>query len=613
MEPAGRGRVERRLAAILAADIAGYSRLIEADEEGTLGRLRALRAEVIDPEIGGHRGRIVKTTGDGLLVEFISVVDALKCAAEMQAALAEGNAALPPDRRIEFRIGINVGDIVVEDGDIFGDGVNIAARLEGLAEPGGICVSARVQEDAAGRLDLAFEDMGDQALKNIARPVRAYRVVTAAGSASMRANAGPALPDKPSIAVTPLPAPRLSIIVLPFANLSNDPEQEYFADGITDDLTTDLSRISGSFVIARSTAFTYKGQAIDIKQIGRDLGVRYVLEGSIRRTGELVQANVQLLDAESGAHVWAERFDTDRRNLSAAQREITARLAQTLNLELIKDVGRRIEAEKPADPDARDLVMRGWYWYHRPRSAAATAEAERAFERALAIEPRLVEAQVGLARVLTVRLVGNFESRSLGAVQGDSDRAEQLLLEAIESDPNHSAARSTMGQLRRVQNRLAEARIELETAIAVGANDHFTHSQHAWTLLLLGEPEAAVTEGEKAIRASPRDPTLWGAYLVLGWCRLLLAEVDPAIELLIKSRAANPRPWVTHLGLAGALGLKGEIAGAKAAIAESLRLNAEVRSLARFRDYRPWGNPRYWALFEKTAAAGLRRAGFPGE
>src|SRR6516162_2859320 len=243
MEPAGPARVERRLAAILAADVAGYSRLIECDEEGTLGRLRMLRAEVIDPQIAGHRGRIVKTTGDGILVEFASVVDALRCAAEVQMALAESDAPLPPERRIEFRIGIHQGDIVVEDGDIFGDGVNVAARLEGLAEPGGICVSARVQEDAAGRLDLAFEDMGDQALKNIARPVRAYRVVTGAGPASIQASSGPALPNKPSVAV------------LPFQNLSGDPEQEFFANGMVEDITTALSKLRWFFVIARNSSF----------------------------------------------------------------------------------------------------------------------------------------------------------------------------------------------------------------------------------------------------------------------------------------------------------------------------------------------------------------------
>jgi class 3 adenylate cyclase len=299
MEPAGQARVERRLAAILAADVAGYSRLIEADEEGTLGRLKGIRAEVIDVKIADHRGRIVKTTGDGLLVEFASVVDALRCAAEIQAAMAESNTPLPLDHWIEFRIGINVGDIVVEDGDIFGDGVNVAARLEGLAEPGGICVSARVQEDAAGRLDLAFEDMGEQALKNIARPVRAYRVATAAGSAFARAPPVLPLPDKPSIAV------------LPFANMSGDPEQEYFADGMVEEIITALSRIKSLFVIARNPSFTYKGQAINVKQVGRELGVRYVLEGSVRRAGQRVCTTAQLIDMLTLARISGRIGSTD--------------------------------------------------------------------------------------------------------------------------------------------------------------------------------------------------------------------------------------------------------------------------------------------------------------
>src|SRR6516164_8354390 len=293
MEPAGPARTERRLAAILAADVAGYSRLIEADEEGTLNRLKALRAEVIDPRIAAHRGRIVKTTGDGLLIEFTSVVDALRCAAEMQTALAEDNDALPSERHIEFRVGIHQGDIVVDDGDIFGDGVNVAARLEGLAEPGGICVSVRVQEDATGKLDLAFEDLGEQALKNIARPVRAYRVGTGSVSATAPESPALALPEKPSIAV------------LPFANMSGDPEQEYFADGMVEEIITSLSRIRWLVVIARNSSFTCKGQAVDVKQVGLELGVRYDLEGSVREASGRVRITAQLIDAQSGVHLWA--------------------------------------------------------------------------------------------------------------------------------------------------------------------------------------------------------------------------------------------------------------------------------------------------------------------
>jgi TolB-like protein/class 3 adenylate cyclase len=297
----GGNRTERRLAAILAADVVGYSRLIGADEDGTLDRLRSIRAELIDPTIAAHRGRLVKTTGDGLLVEFASVVDALRCATDWQAGMA-GRSAGTSDERIEFRIGINVGDVVVEDGDIFGDGVNVAARLEALADPGRICVSARVQEDAAGRLDLAFADLGEQSLKNIARAVRAYRVIPASIAVAPKARTiedapALALPDKPSLAV------------LAFQNMSGDPEQEYFVDGLVEDITTAIARLPWLFVIARNSSFTYKGKSVDVKQIGRELGVRYVLEGSVRKAANRVRITGQLIDTATGAHIWADRID----------------------------------------------------------------------------------------------------------------------------------------------------------------------------------------------------------------------------------------------------------------------------------------------------------------
>jgi len=377
----------RRLAAILAADVAGYSRLMGADEEGTHERLRSHLRDLVDPKIRDHRGRIVKNTGDGFLAEFASVVDAVRCAVEVQRGMVDRNATIPANTRIDFRVGVHQGDVVIEDNDIFGDAVNVAARLEGLAEPGGICVSARVRGDAAGKLDLAFEDMGQQELKNIARPVRVYAwcpegvagppttsvpiAVPTRHRRSILAPIGAALAAvlvigvvtwwlwpmrssptaTPAVAATtatgqPFVAPRLSIVVLPFANLSNDPEQEYFADAITEDLTTDLSRIADSFVIARSTAFAFKGKSVDVKQIGHDLGVRYVLEGSVRRLGDQVQVNVQLIDAERGAHLWADRFETDRRNLAQAQSEITGRLARTLNLQLVEAAGQRVDQER---------------------------------------------------------------------------------------------------------------------------------------------------------------------------------------------------------------------------------------------------------------------------
>src|SRR5215813_12716512 len=388
MEPKGPARIERRLAAILAADVAGYSRLIGADEEGTLSRLKALRTEVIDPKIVEHHGRIVKTTGDGTLVEFASVVDALRCAVEVQEAVAESNAPLPADRRIDLRIGINVGDIVVEDGDIFGDGVNLAARLEGVAKPGGICVSARVQEDAAGKLDIVFRDLGEQQLRNIARPVRIYAWQPEGMASLPTANASSTTSTSP-----PVTAPRLSVVVLPFANLSNDPEQQYFADGITDDLTTDLSRLRNVLVISRSTAFTYKDQRVEVKQIGRELGVRYVLEGSVRRSGSQVRVNAQLIDAATNTHLWAEHFDHNIGDLFAIQNEITSRIATTLGWELIG-----AETAHPTDrPDALDYLLRGRAARRKGPTRENQEEAINLFEHALVLDPNSVDARTQLA------------------------------------------------------------------------------------------------------------------------------------------------------------------------------------------------------------------------
>ena len=312
----------RRLAAIFAADVAGYSRLMETDEEGTHERLRAHLRELVDPKIAEHRGRTVKNTGDGLLAEFASVVDAVRCAVEVQRSMVDREPGVPDTQRIRFRIGINLGDVIVEAHDIFGDGVNVAARLEALAEPGGICVSRVVRDQVRGRLELAFEDMGEQQIKNIARPVRVY-------AWRPRGTANAPMTKVPSTitASPPVVAPRLSIVVLPFANLSNDPEQQYFADGVTEDLTTDLSRLENMFVISRNTAFTYRNKPVDTKQIGRDLGVRYMLEGSVRRSGDRVRVNAQLIDALTDAQLWAERIDGNTSDPFALQDEITSRIA----------------------------------------------------------------------------------------------------------------------------------------------------------------------------------------------------------------------------------------------------------------------------------------------
>jgi adenylate cyclase len=607
------------------------------DEEGTLRRLQAHQRELIDPKIAEHHGRIVKTTGDGMLVEFASVVDAVRCAVEAQRGMAERNAEVPGEERIEFRVGINLGDIIAEADDIFGDGVNVAARLEALAEPGGLCISGTVRDHVGDRLPYAFTDMGEQSVKNIARAVRVFAIEPAAIAAT------PLVPPRPpprfamrritALAMVLLvlltgagiaawriwppgahdeakPVPRLSIVVLPLANLSNDPDQEYFADAVTDDLTTDLSRIANSFVISRTTAFTYKGKSADVKQIGRELGVRYVLEGSVRRLDEQVQVNVQLIDAETGAHVWADRFDTDRTNLTKAQSEITGRLARTLHLGLLEAADRVIEQEKPVSLDARDLLMRGWAGWYKPETAAQLDEDQRFFEQALTLDPQSSEARIGIASVLVDRLnVGMSKSR-----KEDMAHADQLLLEALEHAPNDARLHFAMGMLRRNQERFVEARIELEKTIALDHNHGGAMLQLGFTLNVLGEPERALPYFEKAIQLTPRHQNIQFLYFGLGSCHMFLGHLDEAVDFLRKARAANPRFYFFNFYLAAALALRGDIDEAKVALAEFGKLKPELRSLADL--HRSWSNlssPPFAALWAKTIDIGLLRAGFPAE
>jgi adenylate cyclase len=641
MEPAGPARVERRLAAILAADVAGYSRLIEADEEGTLGRLKALRTEIIDPQIAGHRGRIVKTTGDGLLVEFGSVVDALRCAAEVQAALTASNAPLSPERRIEFRIGIHQGDIVVEDGDIFGDGVNVAARLEGLAEPGGICVSARVREDAAGKLDLDFRDLGDQQLKNIGRPVRAYAVgaaaspirssrrrivtiglvaaagilavasiATAAWWAWPRANTSlvtaEASPTAASVAagVEAKSAPRLSIVVLPFANLSNDTEQQYFADGITDDLTTDLSRMRNVTVISRNTAFTYKGKDVDAKQIGHELGVRYVLEGSVRRSGNQVRVNAQLIEAATNTHLWAERFDHDIGDLFAIQNEITSRIANTLGRELVG-----AETARPNEQaDALDYILRG----RAATMRRSFAEATTLFERALALDTRSVEAKTRLADALWA--LATPKDPEEAAV--DLQRVEELIAQALAISPGDPYAHFVKGKLLRFERRCEQAIPEFEIALSADRNNPFALGELSTCKYLTGgsDQEAIALTGQ-AIRLSPRDPGVWWWYTWIGFVHLLQSRVDEAIAWLEKGRSERPKAYPPHYFLAAAYGFKGERDRARAELAEAIKLTGSARysSVARHRANGDLYTPALRDRWETVYFPGIRNAGLPEE
>jgi TolB-like protein/class 3 adenylate cyclase len=635
----------RRLAAILAADVAGYSRLTGADEEGTLERLKAHRRQLIDPKIGEHRGRIVKTTGDGLLAEFASVVDAVRCAAEVQRGMIDREPDVPDERRIRFRIGINLGDVIVEDSDIFGDGVNVAARLEALAEPGGICVSGVVHDQIRDKLPYRFADRGEQSVKNIARPVRVHAlrledrsassepiatprhrvtgIAIAATTIALALAAGawwfwptvrPAAPSAVAAATSsthPPIAPRLSIVVLPFANLSNDPDQQYFADGITEDLTTNLSRLRNMFVISRNTAFTYRNKPVDTKQIGRDLRVRYVLEGSVRRSGNKVRVNAQLIDAQTDAHLWAEQFDGDVTDLLALQDEIARRIAIALNIELLA-----AEAARPTDnPVALDYILRGRAVMLKSPTSDTFAESIGLFERALALDPQSLDAQRQLASALVSRvLIVRTDSAAV-----DIARAEELIGQVLAASPRDWFAHWVEGQVLRAQRRCAEAIPEYETALALNRNGVIVLNALALCKLYSGSIEEALPLEEQAIRLSPRDPNIGYWYGAMGVVHLLQSRIDDAILWLEKARSALPRFSGLRTFLASAYALNGEIERALTELTEARRLSGDNRysSIVRLQAYGPipgyWGVPKVRALFEATYFAGLRKAGMPEE
>jgi TolB-like protein/class 3 adenylate cyclase/Flp pilus assembly protein TadD len=594
----------RRLAAILAADVAGYSRLMGADEEGTLERLKAHRRQLIDPKIAEHRGRIVKTTGDGLLVEFQSVVDAVRCAAEVQRGMLDREPDLPDERRIRWRIGINLGDVIAEGDDIFGDGVNVAARLEALAEPGGLCVSGMVHDQIRDKLPYRFADRGEQSVKNIARSVRVYALRPEA-IAALPASSTQAAPSIPQTAATP----RLSIVVLPFANLSDDREQQYFADGITEDLTTDLSRIPHMLVISRNTAFTYRDKPVDTKLIGRELGVRYVLEGSVRRSGNQVRINAQLIDAERDAHLWAERFDGDTSDLFALQNEITSRIAVGLNLELIG-----AEAARPVErPDVLDFILRGRAASpnYKPPSRESYAEAIGLGERALALDPQSADAQSWLATWLMGRVMNGMSDTAAA----DIKRAEDLSARALAASPRSPLAHLAKGQVLRAQGRPAEAIPEYETALAFNRNWLLAITSLGWCRFLTGSLEEAIPAHEQAIRLSPRDPLIGNWYLQIGRVHLLQSRTDEAIVWLEKARNANPRQPEVRASLAAAYAFKGETERAVVELAEARTLGDgdSYSSIARKRARLGFMVPSVRDLFDATYFAGLRKAGMPEE
>jgi adenylate cyclase len=593
----------RKIAAILVSDVVGYSRLAGADEDRTLARLRGLRGDLIDPAIAAHRGRVVKRTGDGSIIEFRSVVEAVRCAIEIQNGLIERNAGVPEERRLEFRIGIHLGDVVEEgDGDLMGDGVNIAARVEGVAKPGGICLSEDAYRHVKSRLDLQVSDLGPIQLKNIAEPVRVYALdmgkraeaqsVTSASPppARKKALSAPLVVAAASLCViaaisvwlfqnlhrsAPADPGHLSMVVLPFANLSGDPNQDYFADGITENLTTDLSRIRKSFVIAPRTALTYRGKSVDAKEVGKELGVRYVVEGSVQRDQNRVRVNAQLVDAASGAHLWAERFEEDVADLFKLQDQVVARLGNTLGFELV-----RAEADKSArsaNPDAIDLTMRGWaaLWQGIQQQSmtekqAIYGTARTLFEQALAIDPNYADAWAGDAFVYQVDYLYGWSAAGTdyeGKIIGQADRAIALA-------PDDVRGYYPKSVYLRMTNRANEAIQVADDGLAVNPNSNQLYGARSAAEVSLGRFEQAKSDAWQSIRLSPRDPQVGLRHVTLGDAEVGLGHLDAAIEEYQKAIDVGYHNRVVNL--AGVYALQGKMDEAKSVLAEALRANSKL-------------------------------------
>jgi TolB-like protein/Tfp pilus assembly protein PilF len=565
MQPSGEGRVERRLAAIFAGDVAGYSRLMGIDEEGTLAQLKAHRRVLVDPKIKEHHGRIVKTTGDGVLVEFASVVDAVRCAVEIQRGMAERNADVPPERRIEFRIGINVGDIIIDGGDIFGDGVNVAARLEALAEPGAIWVSRVVREQVRDKLAFAFEDMGDREVKNIARPIKAHRVrydgqlpteIPAAATAIAR-------PGKSATAAAPLPQ-KPSIAVLPFANMSGDPEQEYFADGMVEDIITALSRFNQLIVIARNSSFTYKGRAVDVRQVAKELGVRYVLEGSVRKSGTRVRITGQLIDAATGAHLWAEKFDGGLEDVFDLQDKITESVVGTIEPTLRKVEIERARRKPVENLDAYDLYLRALphVYAFRPDENLAALELLR---KALDLDPTYALALSYAAWCLEQRVVRGWPP--IG--QDDPGTAVALARRAIAAASGDAMALVVAGFVLVMVARDYDTGLDaVRRALELNPGSGFVTFFSSGALLFGGSADDALVHAQRAMALSPLDPGFFMFLTIAGLVHLFSGRPDQALELAKRSAALYPDWDTTYWLLVAAYVQRDRLAEARTALAK---------------------------------------------
>ncbi|MBZ9767059.1 adenylate/guanylate cyclase domain-containing protein [Mesorhizobium sp. CA6] len=583
----------RKLAAILAADVVGYSRLASADEDRTLARLRALRSDLIDPTIEVHHGRVIKRTGDGALVEFRSVVDAVRCAVEVQNGMVERNAGVPQDRRIEFRIGIHLGDVVEEsDGDLMGDGVNIASRLEGVAAPGTICLSEDAYRQVKARLDLSVSDLGSTQLKNIAEPIRVYSLQV--GSAGTKAAA--TLEAATSRPATTAP-PRLSIAVLPFANMSGDAEQDYFADGISEDIITALSKLSQLFVIARNSSFTFKGQNVHVQEVGAKLGVRHVLEGSVRKSGNRVRITAQLIDATSGGHLWAERFDRDLTDIFAVQDDVTQQIVGALALNLTEGDRQRLAPEHPRDMEAYDRFMRGrelWYRLTKETNVAARDLLQGAIEQ----DPKFAAAHAFLA--LTHGL--DYLNRWSGSPPESIAQAEEAATRAVTLDESDPWAHWALAIVKLYTRRHDKAINEAEHAIALNPNFAEGHVILGEALHYSGRSEEALESFARGKTLNPYFPDVLLHFQALA--SFQLGRYEEAVDLLLQRLARNAATDVSRALLAASYGHLGRFDEARGAWQEVLRVNPDY-SLDYRRKVLPYKNPADFEL----VVDGLRKAG----